>query len=76
MTQLVIAKWLTALALAQNLETSEKARAEAEERLMERNNAIASAEAELAASNSVNQTLLAELEALRASLSCSPQCPT
>jgi hypothetical protein len=73
MTQLVVAKRSTALALAQNLQAAEKARAEAEEKLVERENTVASTEAALVASQSANQSLLAELQALRNKMSCTPQ---
>lgn len=68
MTRLVIAKRSTTLALAQNLQASEKARAEAEDQLVRKENAVAAAEAELVASRRANQELLSELETLRNSL--------
>ncbi|EKM77073.1 hypothetical protein AGABI1DRAFT_130799 [Agaricus bisporus var. burnettii JB137-S8] len=68
MTQLVIAKRSTALALAQNLEASEKARAEMENKLAERESQVASTEAELMAARNANKEILSELEALRNSL--------
>jgi hypothetical protein len=68
MTRLVIAKHSTTLALAQNLQASEKARAEAEDQLVRKENAVAAAEAELVASRRANQELLSELETLRNSL--------
>lgn len=73
MTQLVIAKRSTTLALTQNLEASEKARAQVEKQLVERENTVANTEAELAASKRANQTLLSELEALRSSIECRSQ---
>ncbi|KAF7761305.1 hypothetical protein Agabi119p4_10714 [Agaricus bisporus var. burnettii] len=67
MTQLVTAKRSTTLALTQNLEASERARAQVEEQLVERESVVAFTEAELAASRRANQALLLELEALRSS---------
>ncbi|XP_006463776.1 hypothetical protein AGABI2DRAFT_120581 [Agaricus bisporus var. bisporus H97] len=58
MTHLVKAKRSMALALAQNLDTSEKVRIAVMERLEDR-------EAELAASRRANEELMAELEAIR-----------
>lgn len=58
MTQLVLAKRSTTLALAQNLDAAERARAVAEERLVDR-------EEELAASRRANEELMAALEAIR-----------
>lgn len=58
MTQLVLAKRSTTLALARNLDASERARAAAEEMLVNR-------EAELVASQRANEGLMAELEAIR-----------
>lgn len=73
MTQLVVAKRSTTLALAQNLEASEKARAEVEEQLADKENAVASAEMELAASRRANQELIMELESLRNTIACGSQ---